>query len=1037
MIKTERSLIKIRKATFILAMLLFILIIINIASASIDLVNPANNSHLNQQPVAFDYYVNMENISSCTLEIDSSPTNSSNNITSQGFNQLNANLSQGEHYWMISCTDGSIADNSEIRSIIFDGSAPTVVLFSPQNGAAINTSSVEFNFVAVDNIAESMSCELIIDGSVNASMNVTNSIPSSSIVGGFSDGSHEWQVKCQDLASNSMTSESMAFTINTTRPEPVFGLVLPRTEFYTGEQGIMMLVFPDGSNVRVETCPDKPGFVECNITLNGQNLSGSPLEKALPYYLTEGKYIVEAYFNHSGYSTTKIEKYNVTSNIGLGIKDINMPRKNEVVILDADASGGIAPLTYSWRLSNGSVIEDDKVNITYAQPGNYTNTVTVKDAFNNSRNRSITLYVSNSFNIKVYIRDAETNAPISKATVELDDLVKITDTTGLAEFAARDGKRDVLVLRENYSGYNGELNITKDESFTITLQPTNFTATNPKVTLISPPNNSGIPTTQIEVAFNVEHKDRVNCTVYINEQNDGFYLNLGNMDVNANDHSEQRFMIFELENKSYWWKVECIDSKGRSGKSETRRILVGSEAIKAFQTANEGQGSDITQRFTKRVKEYEQIVNDFDSLPNNVRETAMMFGIKAGLESAITKMKNAIRDIDGLQFNSALTPEQLAAEKKSLSDDAEAAYQKAPISIELTGEETFVDYIKSEELEELINEYFAATGKNNRSDFRMSKVLEVMNELQQEVVISTKVKGFSVTLKDGTSQEFTGVIREVKTYNLTKGSFLLEIIPKSVATDASEVMSEQRFEVVKNDPVIKVPLTGDLTWAYYFAKSIPLENLRDAKTAIFMDPDTIPNDRITGFSIKGIKLPNLKFAFIPVIMILLGGLIFVGVKYDGLNAAKYALYRMQKKQRLHYINVIISDIEDNLQMGYLEKAFGLYEEAKSAYSFLPTMAKNDIYDRVVDISGKMDLYYNKINSDQKNDDRIRSLSDIKSRILTIQGLLNSGRITPALEEYKMIEQDYNSLDDQTKTLFHPVLVDLGNKIQIVIDSNKG
>ncbi|MFH0869527.1 MAG: PKD domain-containing protein [archaeon] len=1036
MTNMERLLIGMRKAALVLAMLLFTMMIMNIASASIDLVSPANSSQLNQRPVVFDYYAGMENASSCTLKIDSSTADESTNITSLGFNQMSANLSQGEHEWMISCTDGLNVDDSETRRLLFDGSAPTVVLFSPQDNAAINLSSVEFSFVAVDNIAENIACELIIDGSINASMNVTNSVPTSKIVGSLSDGLHQWQVRCNDSASNSMTSESISFTINTTRPEPVFGLVLPRTEFYAGEQGTMMLVFPTGSNARVETCPDKPGFVECNITLNSQNLSGSPMEKALPYYLTEGRYIVEAYFNYSGYSATKVERYNVTSSISIGIKDVDRPRKNEVIILDADASGGIAPLIYSWRLSNGSVIEDDKVNITYALPGNYTNTVTVKDAFNNSRNKSITLLVSNSFSAKVYIRDAETNAAISKATVELDDLVKTTDTTGLAEFAVREGKRDVLVLRENYSGYNGELNITKDESFTIALQPTNFTATNPRVSLISPTNNSGIPMTEIEVAFSVEHRDRVNCTVYINEQNDGFYINLGSMDVNANDYSEQRFMIFELENKSYWWKVECIDSKGRSGKSETRRILVGSEAIKAFQTADQGQGDDITQRFTKRVKEYEQIINDFNSLPNNVREAAMMFGIRTGLESAISKMKNAIRDIDGLQFNSALTPEQLAAEKKSLSDDAEIAYQKAPISIELTGEETFVDYIQSEELETLINEYFAAKGNNN-SGFSMNKVLEFTNDLQQEVVISSKVKGFSVTLKDGTSQEFTGIIREVKTYNITKGAFLLEIIPKSVATDASEIMSEQRFEVIKNDPIIKVPLSGDLTWAYYFAKKIPLENLRDAKTAVFMDPDAMPADRITGFSITKIKLPNLKFAFISVIIILLGGLIFVGIKYDGLNAAKYALYRMQKKQSLHYINVILSDIEDNLQMGYLEKAFELYEEAKNTYSFLPTMAKNDIYPRVVDISGKMELYYNKTNSDMKDDDRRKSLNDIKSRILTIQGLLNSGRIMPALEEYKIIEHDYNSLDDQTKALFHPALVDLGNKIQIVIDSNKG
>jgi hypothetical protein len=704
-------------------------------------------------------------------------------------------------------------------------------------------------------------------------------------------------------------------------------------------------------------------------------------------------------------------------------------------MLDADASGGIAPLTYTWRLSNGSIVEDDNANITYSQPGNYTNTVTVKDAYNNSRNRSITLSVSNSFNAKVYIRDSETNAPISKATVELDDLVKTTDTTGLAEFAVREGKRDILVLRENYSGYNGELNITKDESFTILLKPNNYTYSNPKVTLITPPNNSAIPTSQIEIAFIAEHKDKVNCTVYINEHDDGFYLNLGSMDIGANDVSEQRFMIFELENKSYWWKVECADLKGRSGISETRKMLVGSEAAKLLQATASGSDDGYLALLSSRIKEYQQMVDDFGSMPNNIREVAEAFGIKSKVEDAVTKMKNSMRDLDGLNFNSALTQEQLAAERKRLSEQAESAYQEAPVSIELTGEASFVDYISKEELELLVNDYLETKGGIN-DDVSMGKLLEFMEDLQQEAVISTKVKGFKIVFKDGTSGEFTGVIREVKTYNITKGSYLVEIIPKSVAADASEVMSEQAFEVIKSDPIISVPLDGDMTWAYYFAKSIPLDSLREAKTAIFMDPDKMPEDQITGFSIRKIRLPNLKFAFIPIIIVLLGSIIFVGVRYDGLNAAKYAVYRLQKKQSLHYINVILSDIEDNLQMGYLEKAFELYEEAKSAYSFLPTMAKNDIYDRVVDVSGKMETYYSKMSSDLDEDARRKSLTEIKSRILTIQGLLNSGRIAPALEEYKAIEHEYNSLDDQTKELFHPALVDLGNKIQICINSNR-
>jgi len=1011
---------------FLIIVLLFIINIIS-AAATIDLVNPTNNTYSNQQEIVFDYYVNIDGLTECDLVVDSNIALTNTTPVNSGFNQfILCGVSPGNHTWGIICNTTNSSESSEERIIIIDVAEPTVVLFNPQNSTQVNTSSIELSFVALDNLALNLNCSIIINNSVNQYVLVNNSQPATATISPLSDGNYTWKVTCVDYANNIKASETRNFIILSTPPLPDFRIFIDSTEYVIGQTGQMSISAPAGTNVRVEVCPNQTGFVECKVPVNAQNVTNYPFQEYLPFTNYAGNYILEAFFNYSGATETKTQSYLVNNNIHIDIDTERSQRRNVPVELEAEISGGIAPLNYSWRLSDGSIINKTKTNITYTTAGNYTNTFVVKDAYNNTRNASITVEVDNTYSIKIIIKDAETNAVLQGATVEIEDEQKTTDYNGEADYYLEEGRRDILILRQNYSEYDDKLNITKDETFTILLEPKELKQT-PVITLMFPENNSAVQGPDEELVYKAEYNKELNCSVYINENNDGFFIYLGSDIVSSN--AEQRFGVIELENKSYWWKVECVDTKDHvtTGLSQTWKFNVGGAELLALTANSETSGEYAT--YNEWIKELEQLISTFSSLPKEEKEAADALNINGKIDESIQFLKNTIRDLDSLRFRNDLSDSQKQEEGEKYVQASEAAYQKTPISIQLLASDSFVDYISKEELQSLLEEYLKIKGLEE--NVNVKQALEYLDALQQEIVVSTKVKTARINYRDGSQSDASIIFREIKTYNITEGAFILELIPKDVVETADNIVSAQKFEVIKQDPIIRFELKGDSTITYYFDASIDAEFLKKIRTAVFVEPDAIKaEERITGFSIKNLKLPKLKgIIYIPVIIILLGGLVFAGVRYDGINTAKYIFYKTYGRRNLHYLNVILNEINDHLEAGNLNKAHELYEEAKGAYAELSDIAKNDIYERVEEAANSITSYYHAVQSQSR-------ISEINNMITNIQRHISSAQLMPALEEYKKIEHAYNELNDEHKEMLHPTLVQLGNQIQIMIDNTK-
>ena len=121
----------------------------------------------------------------------------------------------GNHSWYVMCRNTNIGI-SVARSFTISTRAPVVTLNSPANSSTSNSSSVSFNFTAVDNLSSTLNCSILLDGILNqTNASTRNNTATIFTISNISNGSHSWYVQCNDNA-NTGTSVTRIFTVNTT-----------------------------------------------------------------------------------------------------------------------------------------------------------------------------------------------------------------------------------------------------------------------------------------------------------------------------------------------------------------------------------------------------------------------------------------------------------------------------------------------------------------------------------------------------------------------------------------------------------------------------------------------------------------------------------------------------------------------------------------------------------------------------------------------------------------------------------------------------
>ena len=367
---------------------------------------------------------------------------------------------------------------------------------------------------------------------------------------------------------------------NNTQENHTFSIETDKDNYEYGETPMITLIATNQSNITLNysrLCKT------CDTTtyefLSTQTISNTttPIEQDALYNNVSGHYLIQAKMQYENTTLTDTAKYFIDNNITITITGDTTIKEEENIYLEATAEGGESPYKYSWNLSNDTIIENSTLNMTFDDSGTYTQILTVTDANNDTKNKSVTITVKNTYAITLKIKDSVTGNVISGALVELEDNdAALTNSNGEARFHPTSGRKDVTINKEYYEEYEGEVDIDQDETFTIGLKKVEGTdgGTAPKINLVSPTNNERITGTTANFVFRVTDDRSNNCSLYLSD------TGKDNPTVRATKEipggSEYSFTQANLAYGSYKWKIRCISTDDKSAYSDERIVILTS-----------------------------------------------------------------------------------------------------------------------------------------------------------------------------------------------------------------------------------------------------------------------------------------------------------------------------------------------------------------------------------------------------------------------------------------------------------------------------
>jgi hypothetical protein len=117
----------------------------------------------------------------------------------------------------------------------FDGTPPSIQLISPAEGASVGLFGT-FTFKATDNIATTLECDFVLDGTIYDSVQVQNNVVSNITVNftSVAEGNHTWRISCSDEVGLNGNSATQGFFLDNTSPtitlnSPANGSIIPDT----------------------------------------------------------------------------------------------------------------------------------------------------------------------------------------------------------------------------------------------------------------------------------------------------------------------------------------------------------------------------------------------------------------------------------------------------------------------------------------------------------------------------------------------------------------------------------------------------------------------------------------------------------------------------------------------------------------------------------------------------------------------------------------------------------------------------------------
>lgn len=196
--------------------------VMNNQAPTIALNTPGNDTWQNRTTINLTYTpTSGGTFANCSLYLDGAFNQTNQTPISNGAaNRFTVTLTETRHNWSVTCSDtGGLTNSSATWYVDIDAQQPyNITLNFPDNATDLTNPYIDFNWTAEDLRSPNMSCQLVINDTVNTTRTVLNATPFNVTVGMFSIGSYRWYVNCTDLAGSKNQSETRYFTVSDEPP---------------------------------------------------------------------------------------------------------------------------------------------------------------------------------------------------------------------------------------------------------------------------------------------------------------------------------------------------------------------------------------------------------------------------------------------------------------------------------------------------------------------------------------------------------------------------------------------------------------------------------------------------------------------------------------------------------------------------------------------------------------------------------------------------------------------------------------------------
>lgn len=238
------------------------------------------------------------------------------------------------------------------------------------------------------------------------------------------------------------------------------------TEFYY----VLMKMLPNASGTEISFVDGQPSIVSFTESIATSNIENTGnLSLVVFIQNDESKEVFQSTMVRCGSQTdyqAKIESFGFIEPVLLNVEISDVVNNSASIYVTVAYGTNIASLTPTITVSQGALISPAPVNSSYS-PINFTNpvafTVTSPNGLTvNTFTVNVEMYIP-FYNVTFNVTDFETNAPITGATIGINNEVLVTNNAGNAVISLSPGTYNYTITKELYFVKEGSVNVSSSD----------------------------------------------------------------------------------------------------------------------------------------------------------------------------------------------------------------------------------------------------------------------------------------------------------------------------------------------------------------------------------------------------------------------------------------------------------------------------------------------------------------------------------------------------------------------------------------------